>query len=77
MSTAIILSSPTAELAPAKLFTPTARAANRVLEFFTTQINVRLASVGARLDPAPRWAIGWKKNAISLAGDENALASLQ
>jgi site-specific recombinase XerD len=38
MTTEIILS-PTAELRPAPLFTPTAKAAKRFLEFFTTQID--------------------------------------
>lgn len=38
MSTEIILS-PAPELQPAPLFTPTPKAAKRVLEFFTTQIN--------------------------------------
>ena len=38
MSTEIILS-PAPELQPAPLFTPTPKAAKRVLEFFTAQIN--------------------------------------
>ncbi len=38
MTTEIILS-PTANFVPAKLFTPTPKAARRVLEFFTAQIN--------------------------------------
>jgi hypothetical protein len=38
-STEIIVLSTAAELRPAPLFTPTPKAAKRVLEFFTTQIN--------------------------------------
>ena len=38
MSTDLILS-PAPSLQPAKLFTPTPKAAKRVLEFFTAQIN--------------------------------------
>ena len=38
MTTEVILS-PTAHLAPAKLYAPTPKAAKRVLEFFTAQVN--------------------------------------
>ena len=69
MSHEIILS-PANELRPAALFTPTPKAARRVLEFFTTQINndhTRLAYLNA----TRRFARWCEEHGISeLAGVE-------
>ena len=52
-----ILVSPSRELHPASLFTPTPKAAKRVLDFFTAQINNRHTRK-AYLN-APRRFAGW------------------
>src|ERR1700686_652082 len=62
MSAEIILS-PTPELQPATVFTPTPKAAKRVLEFFTAQIS-NDHTRRAYMNAARRFADWWADNSI-------------
>ena len=70
-----ILVSPSRELQPAPLFTPTPKAAKRVLEFFTAQINNRHTRKGTvKLSGILGF---WRRNRSSVERRINNLGSGQ
>src|SRR5580658_5074731 len=74
MTTKIILA-PRPELQPAPLFTPTPKAATRVLEFFTAQIN-NDHTRKAYLNATRRFAAWWCAGHAQQLGDESPLPNL-